>query len=394
MSFTDLLNNPYIIAIAVAMALVWIVQLWFYLYRYRGIILKNSKINSGQIKFSGVQPPVSVIICSRDNAENLEKNLPAILNQSYGEFQVVVVDDASEDNTQDVLLKLEQVYPNLYHTFLPPGVQNVSTKKMAMTIGLKAAKYDYVIFTDPDCNPVDSNWLSSMVSNVDNKTEVVMGFTDFSNKGSFLLSLVRYDNLFSAIQFMGFAYFGKPYMALTSNLLISKDVFFRNKGFASHLNLTSGEEDLFIRDVANKNNTSISVIPESVLSVNKDELWKFWKKQKLKKFSTYPGYKFMTKLRLGSEMTSRLLFFALFIFFSVYGIFVSKYLLSIFAVSLFLIRVIAHVMLIRSTAKVFNIKLNAFTAIFYDLVLPVINFNLRMKHITQRNDNFTRRVLR
>jgi len=394
MSFTEILSDPFIIAIIFAIALVWIVQLWFYLYRYRGIIIRNNRLKANQTNESVNQIPVSVVICSRDNAENLEKNLPLILEQNYRDFQVVVVDDASEDNTQDVLVRLEQIYPNLYHTFLPAGVQNVSTKKMAMTIGIKAAKYDYVIFTDPDCQPADNEWLSSMAGNVNSKTDIVLGFTDFVKTEGFFNALVRYDNFFSAIQFMSSAFFGRPYMALTSNLLISKDVFFKNKGFASHLNLTAGEEDLFIRDVSSKSNTAVSVMPESVLAVEKEELWKYWKKQKLKQFSTYPGYKFLVRFGLASELFSRILFLVLFLFVAIYGFISSKYLLTIYAFSLFSFRILAQVMLFKSTSNILRIRFNLFTGILFDIIAPVVKFNLKMKHLTQRNDNFTRRVLR
>jgi glycosyltransferase involved in cell wall biosynthesis len=390
MTFTGFLSSPIELILVLTIFLLWIIQVWYYLHYYAGIIRKSA----GKSTLSEYKPPVSVIICARNEAENLEKNLPLILKQKYPEFQVVVVNDASIDDTEDVLMRLENSAPNLYHTFVPEGVQNVSARKMSTTIGIKAAKYDYLLFTDPDCIPQSDEWISCMMSQFDEKCGLVLGYSSFTRNKGFLNVMAAYDSLFSAIQFLGFALSGNAFMGLPSNLAYRKDLFFRNKGFASHLYLNSGEDDLFIEEISNSQNTRISISPESKIIVQKENFRSFWRQQKLNHFSTSACYKVGTKIRLKFEMLSRCFFYVSFLALIIYGLITRNFLLIILSGGLFLLRYAMQMVVVNKSAKQLDEEGFYLTLPLFDIALPFVNFIFWLSHLTQRNNDYTRRVLR
>lgn len=394
MNFISFLNNPFELVLILTIIVVWIIQIWFYLYHYRGIIKRAASIRNGKTPLSTLQPPVTVIVCARDQADKLELNLPLILGQKYPEFQVVVVNDASTDETEDVLMRFEKSAFNFYHTFIPPGVQNVSARKMAITIGIKAAKYDHLLFIDPDCVPENDEWISGLMSSFDEKCGLVLAYSTFPAEKDFFTKMVLFDNLFSAIQFMGFAVNRKAYMGFSNNMAYKKELFFKNKGFASYLYLNSGEDDLFISEISTSENTKISIEPESKVVAYKENVWKFWKRQRFNRFSTYSYYSFGTKVRLASEVISRCIFYLTFPFMIAYGILAQNLLLIIFSAALFLLRYVVQVLIINKNAKKLKENNYYITLLLFDIILPWVKSFLWFKHLTQRNNDFTRRVLR
>jgi len=394
MTLTNFLRNPIEWVLVLTMLAVWIIQLWFYIFYFRGIIRQSIRIKQGKDSLSTTQPPVTVIICARDQAGNLEKNLPSILCQDYPEFQVVVVNDASSDDTEDVLIRFEQTNSNLYHTFIPHGVQNVSARKMAVTIGVKAAKYEYLLFSDPDCVPENNKWIACMMSQFVGKCGLVFGYSTFTDTKGFFTKMALFDTLFSAIQFMGFAFSGKAYMGFSTNLAYKKELFFRNKGFASHLYLNSGEDDLFVEEISNKDNTRIAVSPDSKIVVNKENVWEFWKQQRINHFSTFAYYNIGTKLRLASEITSRCLFYLSLPVLAIYGIIVQNSFFILFPLGLFLLRYIVQLIIINKSGKQLKEEKYYFSLALFDILLPYVKFFLWLNHLFQRNNDFTRKVLR
>jgi len=386
-------NDPIGFILVLTIIIVWIIQLLFYFYNYLGIIRRSVSISKGKSSLSSNQPPVTVIICAHDKAKELEKNLPAIFGQKYPEFQVVVVNDASSDDTEDLLMRMEQAYSNLYHTFVPKGVQNVSAKKMSMTIGIKAAKYDYLLMTEPDCVPESDEWIASMMSQFDEKCGLVLGYSSFSESKGFLNKIVVFDSLFSAIQFMGFAALGKAYMGLSTNMAYKKELFFKNKGFASHLYLNSGEDDLFIEEISSSDNTRIAVSPESKVIVHKDHLWGFWKQQRLNHFSTSSCYRLGTKFRLTIEMSSRCLFYASFLLLIVYGIFANNYIMLVLSGGLFLLRYLMQLIVVNKSARQLREEQFYITLPLFDIILPVVKFFLWIIHLFEKENDYTRRYL-
>jgi len=372
---------------------VFIIQLFFYLYYYSGVIRKSRRIQKESVVIESEKPPVTIIICARDQAKNLAENLPSIFNQDYPEFQVVVVNDASTDDTENVLVGLEQRYPNLYHTFVPQGVQSVSAKKMAMTLGIKAAKYDLLLFTEANCVPEGKNWITSMMGHFDDKCGIVLGFSSYSGLEGILKYLISYDTLFTTLQFMGFAEAGKPYMGLGRNLAYRKDLFFKNRGFANHLYLNSGDDDLFIGEVANASNTHIEITPESKVRTTTDFIWSHWKEQKTNHIATSAYYKAGTKFRTGTEAISRFLFYASFVALFIFGLIEGNFVPVILSSTFFILRYMVQLFVLNKSAKCLEEPRLYLSIPFFDLLLPCLFLCFRVGRIFHKENNYTWQVL-
>jgi cellulose synthase/poly-beta-1,6-N-acetylglucosamine synthase-like glycosyltransferase len=262
----------------------------------------------------GIRPfPVSVIICARNEEANLRINLPGILEQDFPEYEVIVVNDASGDGTEDLLCVMQRQYAHLRATFIREGDHIRDGKKLALTVGIKAAKHDWVLLTDADCAPATDRWIYYMQQNFVRKNKIVLGYGAY-RRGKGLVNLVsRYEAFFSALQYFGLALAGHPYMGTGRNLAYRRDLFFEHKGFACHYELASGDDDLFINEVARKNNTRIEIRPGSFTLSATERTWKEWYYQRKRHLTTGPRYRFSTKVVIGLELGSRVLFYGTFI---------------------------------------------------------------------------------
>lgn len=282
----------------------FIAQAWFLLVRVLPLALFKKR--DASTRFS---EPVSVIICAKNEAENLEKNIPAIMAQSYDNYEVIVVNDCSEDDSEIVLARLKERYPKLYYTSIPVDKKFFHGKKLALTIGVKAAKSNYLLFTDADCRPVSDSWLSAMVNGFSSPgIEIVLGFGGYEKGRGFVNHLVLYDTFFAAIQYLGFALSKNPYMGVGRNLAYTKSLFTNNNGLKSHLNLQSGDDDLFIQETANVSNTATVIHREAQTLSSPPLTLSDWRIQKSRHLSTTPRYKLSLKAELFMEPFSRLIF--------------------------------------------------------------------------------------
>ncbi|MBN1598004.1 MAG: glycosyltransferase [Bacteroidales bacterium] len=281
------------------------IQLYYYFRFYFQVPLKR---RTPQL----IKYPISVIVCARNEAENLEKNLPTILNQAHENFEVIVVNDCSTDNTDNVLAELMLKYKNLRTTTITPDKKFTHGKKLAVTVGVKAAKNEWLVFTDADCAAGSDQWLNRLQENFTDSTDIVLGYGGYKRRRGLLNRYIRFDTAFIAIQYLGFALAGKPYMGVGRNLVYRKSLFFKNKGFASHYNLISGDDDLFVNETANKRNTAVEFHPESHTRSEPKITWGQWFGQKKRHVSTASRYKPKHYFLIGLEPLSRLLFYLTF----------------------------------------------------------------------------------
>ncbi|MFP4367439.1 MAG: glycosyltransferase [Bacteroidales bacterium] len=342
----------------------FLIQMFYYLYFYLRIYAKNSP---GEIVNSG--EPVSVVICARNEVVNLGKNLPFILEQEYPDYEVIVVNDCSEDDTDELLERLMLKYKNLRHTRIKKDLKFRHGKKLALTIGLKAAKNDWVLLTDADCRPASSLWISHMQKHFVSPYEIVLGYGGYEREDGLLNKLIRYDAFFIALQYFSFAMAGHPYMGVGRNLAYKRSLFFKNKGFASHLGLESGDDDLFINEVATKSNTAIEISHDAHTYSIPHRTWKGWFKQKCRHLTTGFHYKGPTKFLLGLENTSRLVFYLSLVALIINMIFL-PYVLAIFLIRLLSGVIILNIGMNRLNEK----KLLVFSPIF-DLIFILFNLS-------------------
>lgn len=364
-----------------------LIQLGFYFIPYTAILRRTRKLRSGNIAHSIEQPPISVIICARNEGENLRRFLPLVLEQNYRDYEVIIVNDGSCDDTENIIKDLQKVYNNLYITNIPQETRIISHKKLAITVGVKAAKNEILLFTDADCRPLTPDWISTMVRNFDENTEFVLGHGGYYRENGFVSKMVSYDTLTIAMQYMGFALLGHPYMGVGRNMAYRRSTFFRLKGFAGFLHVASGDDDLLINAFGKKHNTRIEPSCEAeTLSLPKTT-FRDWYYQKLRHLSTVDVYKSGSKLWVGLEPFSRGLFYLTTLLLIILG-YNNPILLAI-AIGAFLFRFLIQLIIINSTAKVYKDKGFGLSIILFDILLPLITlYILTIGRIFRRKAKF------
>ncbi len=254
--------------------------------------------------------PVSVIICARNEEENLRENLASVLQQDYPQYEVIVVNDCSIDNTEQVIDQHLNRYPDKLVKINVPLSENYKHgKKMAVFIGIKHAKYEHLVFTDADCKPSSNQWLKIMVSHFDDNKEIVLGYGKYREENSFLNKIIRYDTLTIALQYFSSVIRKNPYMGVGRNLAYVKTLFFKNKGFANHYHLASGDDDLFVNETSTPTNTAIC-IDKAAFTISEPPLnFKHWLLQKARHISTSSLYKTIHKIILAWILFSIIFFY-------------------------------------------------------------------------------------
>lgn len=257
-------------------------------------------------------PPVSVIICAKNESGNLKSFLPSILSQAYSNFEVVLINDASYDNTLEVMQEFSRHHSNIKIVDVKSNEAFWGNKKYALTLGIKAAKYNHLLFTDADCKPVSRSWISEMCSQFNAEKSIVLGYGGYSKvKNSFLNKLIRFETFVTAIQYFSFAKSGIPYMGVGRNLAYTKKQFFEAKGFMGHMKIKSGDDDLFINEAATKRNTALRFSKNSFTISTPKKTFKDWITQKRRHVSTAKYYKPLHKYLLSLIYATNLLFWIL-----------------------------------------------------------------------------------
>lgn len=287
-----------------------LIQMLFYGRLYMRIPRHKKAVERGKIPFTSDCPPLSIIIYAHEQRECLEQNLPAILEQDYPLFEVIVITDGADDGTTDYLTQAKARYPYLYHSFVPDSSRYISHKKLGITLGIKASRYEWLVMTEPDCRPRSGQWLRLLARNFTPQTGIVLGHSSFARAKGWLNLCAAYDNLLRAMRYLGFALSGSPCMGLGRNLAYRKQLFYDNKGFSEHLNLLRGDDDLFINRVADGDNTRVETDPGAVMErmpcTPKD-----WREEKIGYASTARFHRGLQRYAAGMETGTRLLFHAL-----------------------------------------------------------------------------------
>ncbi|MFN7313518.1 MAG: glycosyltransferase [Bacteroidota bacterium] len=280
------------------------------LYYYFGVFAKLAAYKQ-QPGFSGYQnpEPVSIIIAARNELENLQKNLMAILEQDYPEFEVIVVNDCSWDGTQAWLEELQLTQPRLRVSQLIEQEKYPTGKKFALTIGIKAAKYNQLLFTDADCEPTSNQWLRLMQSGFSTGREIVLGYSPYRKRKGLLNQFIRFETLMTAQFYLSAALMRNAFMGVGRNLAYRKELFFKHKGFAGHQHIMSGDDDLFVNEAATPNNVAIQINPASFIYTEPKTTFSGWSRQKSRHISTGKYYKGKHKRLLGTYYLFSMLFY-------------------------------------------------------------------------------------
>jgi len=257
---------------------------------------------------NGPQPnPVSVIVCAHDEEENLRELIPQLLSQDHVQFEVIIVDDRSNDGTFDLLLaetakdhKLRMVHVNR----TPP---HVNSKKYALTLGIRAARYEWILLSDADCRPVGKGWISGISSHFTETKNFVLGYSPYQTKGGLLNAFIRFDTLLTGVQYLSFAMLGIPFMGVGRNLAYRRSMFLKVKGFNDILPVTGGDDDLFVNQHARSRDTAVSLEIASQMESIPKSGWSAFYHQKVRHLSVGKKYRMGHKILLGLFMITWLL---------------------------------------------------------------------------------------
>lgn len=293
----------------IALLAVFFIQMIYYWF----IFSRLAFYNAAKRPVSDEKKPVSVVICAKNEYHNLVRFLPLILEQDYPEFEVIVVNDASDDDTFYLLRELSDKHAHLKAVNLHQNLNFYVGKKFPLSIGIKSAKYPTLLLTDADCYPSGPNWIESMQSVFTDKTEIVLGYGAYLPQPGLLNLLIRFDTLNVAMQYMSLALCHLPYMGVGRNLAYHKELFHKVGGFIEHYKISSGDDDLFINQVANGVNTRIQPAAEAITYSRPKQTFASWYRQKKRHLTTGGLYKTRHKFTLGLYSFSQLAFFALLI---------------------------------------------------------------------------------
>jgi len=364
--FINLEPGP-LLVILIVFGISWLIQIFLMLIRYLPLAVYKQRAHHGEY------PSVSVIICARNEEENLQKHLPQVLSQDYPNFEVIVVNDCSWDNSYDLLESLKKKHPHLKIAEIKEVENREHGKKFALTIGIKAASNDIILLTDADCYPHSNQWIKQMISSYAENKYIVLGYGKYEKRPGLLNNLIRYDAFMIGSTSLGMALRGNAYMGVGRNLSYHRAMFFAVKGFASHIHLASGDDDLFINEVANSKNTAICAGVDAVTISKPKESFSEWMRQKKRHLSTGRYYKAKQKFLLILEPAT----WYLMITAMLAGIFIQYNLLIL--ISAIFIRAFIQIGILHAIAKKFADADMAWKApileIFYKLFLaPIFAF--------------------
>lgn len=376
----------------IAIGILLLIQILYYICLYNRIHLRKRSEDKENLHFSKELPPVSVIICAKEEEENLRRNLIAVLEQDYPQFEVIVINDGNSDGSEEYLTLLRERYAHLYHSFIPNSSRYISHKKLAVTLGIKASKYDWLVFTEARCMPQSNQWLRMLARNFTSQTDIVLGYSNYERGHGWLHKRISFDTLFTSLRYLGSALAGMPYMAIGRNMAYRKELYYKQNGFSSHLNLQRGEDDLFVNQAATGQNTRVECNPQSLMRMQPVTTVKEWREEKIGYASTARHYRGIQRYVLGAETSSRLLFHIIWIRLLAISITNMHWLVAALALLTFLLRYAIQCFVINTAAKDLEEKRRYyFTLPVFDILQAMQSLRWKMYCIFRRRSDFLRK---
>lgn len=280
------------------------VQLYFYLFLFR----KYAFYTPARSDLD--RPKVSIVICAKNEEASLNNLLSELSRQAYPTFEIILVNDGSSDNTLSVMRNFQKQARTLTVKIVDIYKENAKGKKNALSLGIEKAENEILLMTDADCIPASVNWIAEMVSSYQSKTEIVLGYGGYHKiKASFLNKLIRFETVLTAMQYFSYALDHRAYMGVGRNLSYRKKAFEKNSGFSSHLEIMSGDDDLFVSEVASRENVSICDFRNSFTLSRPNTSFSAWIQQKKRHITTAASYKSSHQRSLGLFYLSQFSFY-------------------------------------------------------------------------------------
>jgi glycosyltransferase involved in cell wall biosynthesis len=316
---------------------------------------------------SEVQPPVTVVITARNQYNDLKQNLPFLLEQDYPEFEIMVVNDNSDDGSDELLTDLSRQYNNLSIVDLKQSLNWFSGRKFPLSLGIKSARHELLILADTICRPVSKSWIKEIVSAHTPKTDIVLAYSTFDTNSKINLWF-RFSAFYDGLFYLSMALAGKPFKGIGKNLSYQKQLFYSHKGFSSHYKINVGDDEIFINQTANKRNTNIQISQQSKVVVVKPVSLSSWLKSEKTRIFIRRFFKTGSRFFISLFNSTAFLFFASFVTLLVLGF---NWMLVL---PLFAVRLISLYVIFGLTAKKLTEKRLLLFSPLLEIFLILIDF--------------------
>jgi glycosyltransferase involved in cell wall biosynthesis len=276
--------------------------------RYGIVFLRFTYFKTEDDPLNFSDQPVSVLVCAKNELENLKNLLPKLLKQAYSHYEIIIVDDRSDDGSYEFLKEEKERSENLKLVRIDFVPDHIHPKKYAITLGIKAASHDLVLLTDADCEPATIHWIGSMTRQFKEDTNFVLGFSNYKKARGMLNKLIRYETLLTGSLYLSAAMGGNPYMGIGRNLGYRKSFFLSVKGFHKDGKAVGGDDDLLVNRHARGKDTRLMIGEQGLVYSVPKKNWKDFFIQKKRHLSAGKRYKFKDKFLLSSFYLSKIVF--------------------------------------------------------------------------------------
>ena len=375
-----------------ATGVLFVIQILYYFCLYNRIHLRNCAVKRSNVHFSQELPPVSVIICAREESENLRRNLTAVLEQDYPQFEVIVINDGDTDESEDYLTLLEEKYPHLYHSFVPDSSRYISRKKTCRNTRHQSKQIRLARLYRSQLPTAKQPMATLLARNFTSRTQVVLGYSGYERGRGWLHKRIAFDNLFTSMRYLGFALAGSPYMGIGRNLAYRKELFYREKGFSAHLNLQRGDDDLFVNHIATAENTRVETDADAIVRMQPVSGAKDWREEKIGYASTARLYHGAQRWLAGLETTTRLTFYTVWIALLVISVLNFHWLAAGITFLIWVLRFILQAVIINKTAKELNDQRRYYwTLPVFDILQPMQSLHWKLYCMFRKKSGFLRK---
>lgn len=366
-----------------------LIQLLYYFTLYYRIHYHKAQVSKRRFQFIEELPPISIIIYTNEQCEQLKRSLPVILSQDYpSEFEVVIINGTKADETEDYLKLMQREHENIYYSFLPDSSRYFSRKKLAITLAMRACKYDWVLMTEPGCVPASNQWLRLMASNCIPGADIVLGYSGYENSKGWRSHTIAFDNLLLSMRYMGAALCGSPYMGIGRNLLYRKELFYRDKGFTWQHDLQNGDDDLFVNRLANGQNTRVETDSRTVM-ITETPTHKEWQDEKTGLAITARRYQGMQRYLMGFETTTRLLFYVSLLMMKWEALLSGHYIFIGVAVIAWLLRWSLQCLVFNNTAHDLGMQRWFYLSLpLFDFIQPYLSLRWKLRSLSKHKHDF------
>ena len=327
----------------------------FFFRKFGYFNLENKKLKSNI--------SLSVIIACKNEAENLEQNLPFLLSQKNVNFEIILINDASTDHSTEIIQQFTNRHSNIKCVSIPFSNHYQGNKKNALNIGIQNAKYEHLVFTDADCKPASPFWLDTIANTFEPNVTMVLGYGQYEKNQTWLNKLIRYETLLAAWQYFSYSLHHLSYMGVGRNMAYTQTLFKKLHGFENHIHIKSGDDDLFINQCDPLENIAITWQKNSHTISKPKTSFSAWFRQKRRHITTSFYYKNSIKFLLALFYLSQVAFYSLFIALILF------YPFSLLVIFIVFLRFIAYYYTLIPVAK----KLNESDLVY---IAPVLELNL------------------